>query len=131
MSASTAGASATAQAKKQALQDHILAVVTGHRLAGVAVAMGVGKTLIGLRDMARVLAESQPLEATAKLFLVAAPTQAILDSWPLEARKFGLAHLLDRMEFTTYRSLSKTLDRGRYHKLYLDELPLRTPMSRA
>ena len=98
-----------------------MAVIKGHRLAGVAVAMGVGKTLIGLRDMERVLAESQPLEATAKPFLVAAPTTAILDSWSLEAHKFGLAHLLNQIEFTTYRSLSKTLDRSRYHKLYLDE----------
>lgn len=121
MNASPAGASPTAQAKKQALQDHILAVVKGHRLAGVAVAMGVGKTLIGLRDMERVLAESQPLEATTKPFLVAAPTQAILDSWPQEARKFGLAQLLDAITFTTYRSLSKMLGQGHYHKLYLDE----------
>jgi len=35
--------SPTAQAKKQALQHHILTVVKGHRLAGVAVAMDVGK----------------------------------------------------------------------------------------
>jgi len=83
--------------------------------------MGVGKTLIGLRDMARVLVENQPLEATTIPFLVAAPTQAILDSWPQEARKFGLAHLLDLIVFTTYRSLSRTLSQGQYHKLYLDE----------
>ncbi len=121
MSASYTSASPTVQAKKQALQDHILAVVSDHRLAGVAVAMGVGKTLIGLRDMERVMAESQPLAATAKPFLVAAPTQAILDSWPQEAHKFGLGHLLDAVTFTTYRSLSKVLGQGHYHKLYLDE----------
>ena len=39
-------AGTSAQAKKQALQDHVLAVVKGHRLAGAAVAMGVGKTLL-------------------------------------------------------------------------------------
>ena len=117
----TRPAGTSAQAKKQVLQDHVLSVIKGHRLAGVAVAMGVGKTLIGLRDMARVLVENQPLEATTTPFLVAAPTQAILDSWPQEARKFGLAHLLDLIVFTTYRSLSKTLSQGRYHKLYLDE----------
>lgn len=109
MNAFPAGVSPTAQAKRQALQDHILAVVQHRQLAGIAVAMGVGKTLIGLRDMERVLAETKPLEAPAKPFLVAAPTTAILDSWPQEARKFGLAHLLDQIEFTTYRSLSKTL----------------------
>ena len=114
-------ASSSAQEKRHALQDHILAVVQDRQLAGVAVAMGVGKTLIGLRDMARLLASSQLSESATKSFLVAAPTQAILDSWPQEARKFGLVHLLDQIEFTTYRSLSKTLGGGRYHKLYLDE----------
>ncbi|MDQ2770390.1 MAG: hypothetical protein M3Y54_07815 [Bacteroidota bacterium] len=121
MSASHPGASPTAQAKKQALQDHILALIQPHRLAGVAVAMGVGKTLIGLRDMARLLPDYLPAEPGTTPFLVAAPTQAILDSWPQEARKFGLSHLLDAITFTTYRSLSKVLDQGHYHKLYLDE----------
>ena len=113
--------SPSAQAKKQALQDHILALVQGRQLAGVAVAMGVGKTLIGLRDMERLLAGGQLPGAPTKPFLVAAPTTAILDAWPQEARKFGLAHLLDHITFTTYRSLSKALAQGHYHKLYLDE----------
>jgi len=83
--------------------------------------MGVGKTLIGLRDMARLLSDRQLQDSAATPFLVAAPTQAILDSWPQEARKFGLAHLLGAITFTTYRSLSKVLSQGQYHKLYLDE----------
>lgn len=83
--------------------------------------MGVGKTLIGLRDMERVLTESPLTGPVITPFLVAAPTQAILDSWPQEARKFGLTHLLDAITFTTYRSLSKVLGQGHYHKLYLDE----------
>ncbi len=113
--------SSSTQANKQTLQDHILTVVQGKRLAGVAVAMGVGKTLIGLRDMDRVLTEHLLRRSATKPFLVAAPTQAILDSWPQEAHKFGLGHLLDCITFTTYRSLSKTLSSGHYHKLYLDE----------
>jgi len=84
--------------------------------------MGLGKTLIGLRDMDRLLAESQLLnQPSGKLFLVAAPTQAVLNSWPQEAHKFGLAHLLAYIEFTTYRSLGKALAAGTYQKLYLDE----------
>jgi len=114
-------ASPSAQAKKQALQDHVLSVIKGHRLAGVAEAMGVGKTLIGLRDIARLLPDCQPLGATSKPSLVAAPTRTILDSWMQEARKFGQAHLLDAITFTTYRSLSIVLGQGQYHKLYLDE----------
>jgi superfamily II DNA or RNA helicase len=115
-------ATSRATARKQALQDHVLATIQGRRLAGIALAMGLGKTLIGLRDMARLLAGGTlPDQAAGKPFLVAAPTQAILDSWPQEARKFGLAHLLDRIDFSTYRSLGKALAAGTYHKLYLDE----------
>ena len=103
----------SAAARKQALQDQVLAQLGGRRLAGVALTMGLGKTLVGLRDMAR-----QP---AGRPLLVAAPTRAVLDAWPQEARKFGLAHLLDRVTFTTYRSLGKALAAGAFHKLYLDE----------
>jgi len=121
MSTSPTAAPGSAQAKKQALQDHVLAVIKDQRRAGLAVAMGVGKTLIGLRDMDRLLTSGQLPELSSSPFLVAAPTQAILDSWPQEAHKFGLAHLLPHITFTTYRSLGKTLDSGDFHKLYLDE----------
>ncbi len=73
-------ASLSAQGEKQALQDHILAVIHGRQLAGVAVAMGVGKTLIGLRDMARLLPDFQLPGPATKPFLVAASTQVILDT---------------------------------------------------
>jgi superfamily II DNA or RNA helicase len=122
MTSSPLPATATpALARKQALQDHILTVIKPHQLAGVAVATGVGKTLLGLRDMAHLLADGRLPTSVTKPFLVVAPTQAILDSWPQEARKFGLEHLLDQLDFTTYRSLAKVLGSGRYHKVYLDE----------
>jgi superfamily II DNA or RNA helicase len=112
----------SAATRKQALQDQVLSTIQGRRLAGIALTMGLGKTLIGLRDMDRLLAESKlPAQAAGKPFLVAAPTQAVLDSWPQEAQKFGLAHLLDQITFTTYRSLGKALAAGTYQKLYLDE----------
>ena len=91
----------------------MLAQLGGRRLAGVALTMGLGKTLVGLRDMAR-----QP---AGRPLLVAAPTRAVLDAWPQEARTFGLAHLLDRVTFTTYRSLGKALAAGAFHKRYPDE----------
>jgi len=115
-------ATSSAAARKQALQDQVLATIKGRRLAGIALTMGLGKTLIGLRDMARLLAsEELPDRAAGKCFLVAAPTQAILDSWPQEAQKFGLTYLLGYITFTTYRSLGKSLAAGSYQKLYLDE----------
>lgn len=122
MSASTDGVSSSlAQAKKQALQEQVLALIHDQALAGVAVAVGVGKTLIGLRDMARLLASGTFPSGLTNLFLVVAPTRAVLDSWRAEAHKFGLENLLDHVAFVTYRSLSKTLAQGNYHKLYLDE----------
>jgi superfamily II DNA or RNA helicase len=119
---SSSEATSSAAARKQALQDQVLATIQGRRLAGIALTMGLGKTLIGLRDMACLLAAGKlPEQSPGKPFLVVAPTQAILASWPQEARKFGLAHLLDRIEFATYRSLGKALATGTYQKLYLDE----------
>ena len=112
----------SAATRKQTLQDQVLAIIQGRRLAGIALTMGLGKTLLGLRDMDRLLATGPlPDHGAGTPFLVAAPTQAILDSWPQEARKFGLTHLLDKITFTTYRSLGKALAAGTYHKLYLDE----------
>ena len=66
-----------------------MATIQGRRLACIALTMGLSKTLIGLRDVELLLAAGQlPDQAIRKLFLVAAPTQAILDSWPQEAQKF-------------------------------------------
>jgi superfamily II DNA or RNA helicase len=115
-------ANSNAAARKQALQNQVLATIQGRRLAGIALTMGLGKTLTGLRDMDRLLTAGKlPDQSDSKPFLVAAPTQAILDSWPQEARKFGLVHLLDHITFTTYSSLGKALAAGTYQKLYLDE----------
>ncbi|MDJ0367689.1 helicase-related protein [Hymenobacter sp. H14-R3] len=112
----------SAAARKQALQEQVLATIQGRRLAGIALTMGLGKTLLGLRDMDRLLAAGPlPSPGAGKPFLVAAPTQAILDAWPQEAHKFGLTHLLAHITFTTYRSLGKALAAGTYQKLYLDE----------
>jgi superfamily II DNA or RNA helicase len=59
----------------------VLATIQDRRLASIVLTMGLGKTLIGLRDMARLLAAGPlPEQSSGKLFLVAAPTQAILDS---------------------------------------------------
>ncbi|WP_223654248.1 hypothetical protein [Hymenobacter psoromatis] len=119
---SSSDSTTRAAARKQALQDQVLATIQGRRLAGIALTMGLGKTLIGPRTGQRhVAAGKLPEQVAAKPFLVAAPTQAILDSWPQEAHKFGLAHLLDHIVFTTYRSLGKALAAGAYQKLYLNE----------
>jgi hypothetical protein len=51
----------SAAARKQTLQDQVLTIIQGRRLAGVALTMDLGKTLIGLRDMDRLLATKLPV----------------------------------------------------------------------
>lgn len=52
----------------QAWQEHTLAVVKDHQVAGVAVAMGIGKTLIGQQDMALLLPHWAPTGFGVMLF---------------------------------------------------------------
>ena len=74
--------------------------------------MGVGKTLIGLRHMAKHYTDYSK-------FLVVAPKKSIFQSWKDDAKQFNLEYLLDSITFTTYLSLSKQpFD---YDVVYLDE----------
>jgi SNF2 family DNA or RNA helicase len=79
--------------------------------------MGLGKTLIVLRYIARRLAVAKApvVDLSRKRFLVAVPTQAILTAQLEETRKFDPAYVLDHMVFTPYRSLAKTLAASSYH----------------
>jgi superfamily II DNA or RNA helicase len=78
--------------------------------SGVAVSMGVGKTLIGLKHMDGI----SPAKA-----LVVAPKRSIFQSWKDEMVKHGMENLESSITFTTYISLPKqTLD---YDVVYLDE----------
>ena len=72
---------------------------------------GVGKTLIGLQHMDK--------QSKHSMFLVVAPKKSIFESWKDDAIKFKYEHLLSRITFTTYLSLSKQkLD---YSVIYLDK----------
>ena len=78
--------------------------------SGVAVSMGVGKTLIGLKHLDTL--------APAKV-LVVAPKKSIFQSWKDEMTKHGLEYLEPYIKFSTYISLPKQdLD---YDAVYLDE----------
>ena len=79
-----------------------------------AMSVGTGKTLVGLRHMERRLKKAPDAQ-----FLVCAPKKSIFQSWIDDANKFNLAHLLDRITFTTYLSLTKqSQDKD---TVYLDE----------
>ena len=78
--------------------------------SGVAVSMGVGKTLIGLRHLDSV---------TPAKVLVVAPKKSIFQSWDDEIVKHGMDHLKKYITYSTYISLPKQ-DLS-YDVVYLDE----------
>jgi superfamily II DNA or RNA helicase len=98
--------------KKEEVQEEALEILQDYNRATVAVSMGVGKTLIGLKHIER---SYRP----GRMFLVVAPKLAILKSWEDEAKKFNLEHLLPHIHFTTYLSLNK--QSLNYHTVYADE----------
>ncbi len=93
-------------------KDALNATDTKHRCS-LVLATGIGKTLIGLNYIER--------NSTSLMkILITAPTKAIIQSWKEEADKFKMSHLLERIVFTTYRSLNKR-DPKNFDILCLDE----------
>jgi superfamily II DNA or RNA helicase len=80
---------------------------------GLALATGVGKTLVGLLHLER---EYSPL----KNILVIAPKRSIIAEWRVQAIKFKKDRFLSNTTFTTYLSLNKH-DPLEYDIVYLDE----------
>jgi len=95
------------------IQEEALKVALDNDRCTLAISMGVGKTLIGLRHMAKTY-------ATDYKFLVVAPKLSIHQAWKDDAKKFGLEWLLEHITFTTYISLSKQDDKV-FQYIYLDE----------
>jgi superfamily II DNA or RNA helicase len=97
---------------REQVQNDALHAINSNGNVGVAVSMGVGKTLIGLRHMEYVYNDSLHV-------LVVAPKKAILNSWKDEIKKFNMDYLLPHIEFSTYISLNK--QSLNYDVVYLDE----------
>ncbi len=97
---------------KDEIQKEALDALNKHKNGCIALSVGMGKTLVGLKHMAQNLTEDS-------FFLVVAPKKSIFQSWQDDAVKFGMEYLLDHITFTTYLSLIKQdLD---YKAVYLDE----------
>ena len=97
---------------KNKVQEQALTELNKHNRGTIALSMGVGKTLLGLKHM---------VDNYTDVFkaLVVAPKLSIFDSWKDDAEKFNLSYLLEHVDFTTYLSINKqNLD---YDILYLDE----------
>ena len=97
---------------REEIQQEALNVLLNNKRAGIAVSMGVGKTLIGLLHMKEYYSDTSR-------FLVVAPKRTIFKSWLDEADKHGLTYLKEHIVFTTYLSLNK--QDADYDVVYLDE----------
>jgi superfamily II DNA or RNA helicase len=94
------------------LQTKALNVIGNRCGLAVEIGTGGGKTLLGLKHMAKQYHDSIA-------YLVAAPKKSIFVEWVKNAEEHGYEYLLDHITFTTYRSLEKqSLD---YDWLYADE----------
>ena len=98
---------------REEIQKAALDATDKRKRAGLSLATGTGKTLVGLLHMERNLT---PLMSV----LIVAPKLSIFTSWRTEAVKFNKSHLLDTVQFTTYLSLNK-LDPREYDMIYFDE----------
>jgi superfamily II DNA or RNA helicase len=92
------------------VQNEAINHISKSNRVGVAVSMGVGKTLIGLKHL--------DMLAPAKV-LVVAPKKSIFQSWKDEMAKHNLEHLEQYVTFSTYISLPK--QSLNYDAVYLDE----------
>jgi len=95
------------------VQAEALEATRGKERCGLALATGVGKTLVALNHLEE---HYSPLLN----ILVVAPKISIFDSWRAEAQKFDKAKLLMNITFTTYLSINKQ-DPREYDIVYLDE----------
>jgi superfamily II DNA or RNA helicase len=94
------------------LQAKALTIIADKCGLSVEIGTGGGKTLLGLKHMAKQYSDSVA-------FLVAAPKKSIFAEWVRNAKEFGYEYLLEHITFTTYRSLDKrSLD---YDWFYADE----------
>ena len=105
--------------KRDTIREEALLAIKKQRCAGVAISMGVGKTRLGL-DHFQLVCKRLLLNDKQAKALVVAPKLDILESWRKEAIKWDIEHLIDHMEFTTYRSMTKH-NVNDYDVVYLDE----------
>jgi len=97
---------------KNSIQAEALAAIKGKNRSGVEVSMGVGKCMLGLKDMASTYTD------TSK-YLVIAPKKTIYNSWLDDMKAFKFDYLKNHVKFNTYRSLTK--EDYDYDVVYLDE----------
>lgn len=98
---------------RDSIQADALQVALKYKRTGLAVSMGVGKTLIGLRYIDHCRTTNPSLRV-----LVVAPKLSIFETWKDDGLKFGISGA--NIEFTTYLSLNK-FNPHNYDVVVLDE----------
>ena len=99
--------------KREEVQQEALDIAIKHKRCGLAISMGVGKTLIGLKYIERLRQDNIHLRV-----LVVAPKISIFESWKDDGVKFDISEA--NIEFTSYLSLYKK-DPSDYDVVILDE----------
>jgi len=97
---------------KDQIQVEALDAIGNLNKSGISVSMGVGKTLLGLKHMAKFYHDNAR-------YLIVAPKKKIFTSWKDDAVKFGHELIMEQVEFVTYLSLNK-MDFD-FDVVYLDE----------
>lgn len=100
---------------REDVQSEAVHSLVNSKRGGVAISMGVGKTLIGLKH----LDSMYDLMGSSVKALVVAPKKSIFKSWEDEMVKHNMQHLASRVKYSTYLSLSK--QDLNYDVVYLDE----------
>ena len=95
------------------IQSKALEATQGKHRCGLALATGVGKTLVGLLHLER---EYSPL----KNILIVAPKKSIIEEWKIQAVKFQKESLLTNVTYSTYLSINKQ-NPADFDIVYLDE----------
>lgn len=86
--------------KKSIIQQECLDAIGNKTLAGAVLGTGAGKTLLGLKHMAKNYND-------VAMFLVVAPKKSIFNEWISQAKEHGLEYLISHITFSTYLSLHK------------------------
>jgi len=99
--------------KREEIQHEALEIAITNKRCGLAISMGVGKTLIGLQYIDKLRETNINLRV-----LVVAPKLSIFDSWIDDGIKFGISGA--NIDFTSYLSLHKK-NPHEYDVVVLDE----------
>jgi superfamily II DNA or RNA helicase len=107
-----------AKKTKDDVRTEALEAIRKFKYSGAAISMGVGKTRLCLEHFQLVVNKYQKENEQARALAVA-PGRKIIKGWHEEADKWDMNHLIEHVDFSTYRSLNKQdLD---YDVIYLDE----------